>query len=342
MTISSDGRVPVLDSHETRKAATERRNGERRADAPRSLAHRGDRGGLGRTAAQHPTRFGSRVRARAAPRPEPPVWSRPRRACRRERGWGRPRVRLMVVAGHGRYEPSGRRAVAPHGVDVRQRQRADALRLPPGYAEHAQQLLGHPVGGLLDVALRAGRAAAGRGRCRAPAAIVTATSRSSTSKRPASTAAAMSRRARGARPLSALSSRSTLLRRTRLSSGSRRWSRPVSRKLQANTSAGSSMSGGQVVEQLTVAVHHGLDGSLEQLLLGLEVVVEGAHPDVGGLGDLQDRHVRPAFGDERLRSPDESGPGPGLATVQSVGLLRWCVAHDCSSASPSAGCVHPS
>ena len=97
---------------------------------------------------------------------------------------------------------------------------------------------------------------------------------------------------------------------------------------------------GEVVEQLSVAVHHRLDGSLEQLLLGLEVVVEGAHPDVSGLGDLQDRHVRPALGDQRLRSPDESRPGPGLAAVQPVGLLGCCVAHDRSSAS-STGCVHP-
>ena len=38
----------------------------------------------------------------------------------------------------GRYEPLGRRAVAPHGDDVRQGQRGDSLSLPPGYAEHPQ------------------------------------------------------------------------------------------------------------------------------------------------------------------------------------------------------------
>jgi hypothetical protein len=86
--------------------------------------------------------------------------------------------------------------------------------------------------------------------------------------------------------------------------------------------------GGQVVEKLTVAVHHRLDRSVEQLLLGLEVVIEGPHPHVSGLGDLQDRHVRPALGDEGLRRADQSRPRPGLAAVQAVGLLRWCVAHD--------------
>ena len=79
-------------------------------------------------------------------------------------------------------------------------------------------------------------------------------------------------------------------------------------------------AGGEVVEQLAVGVHHGLDGGLEELLLGLEVVVERAHAHVGGLGDLQDRHVRPALGDEGLRRPDEGRPGPGLAPVQPVGL----------------------
>ena len=110
----------------------------------------------------------------------------------------------------------------------------------------------------------------------------------------------MSRRARGASPLSEPASAKPLCSRTLLSSGLRRCSRPVSRKLCANTSAGSSMSAVSWSSSGAVGVEGVLDGGVEELLLALEVVVERAHPDVGGLGDLQDRDVDLAGRDEGL------------------------------------------
>ena len=46
---------------------------------------------------------------------------------------------------------SGRRAVASDGIDLRQGEMADPVRLTTGHAQHAQQVLGHRVGGLLDI-----------------------------------------------------------------------------------------------------------------------------------------------------------------------------------------------
>ena len=103
-----------------------------------------------------------------------------------------------------------------------------------------------------------------------------------------------------------------------LSCGRLRNSRPVSRKLQANISAGSSIVRGQLVQQRAVCVEHLGDRGLEQLLLAVEVVVERAHPDVGGLGDLQDRDVDLACGDEALRGPDQRSAGALLAALEAV------------------------
>ena len=97
----------------------------------------------------------------------------------------------------------------------------------------------------------------------------------------------MSCRTRDARPSSALSSRSTLLRRTPLSSGSLRVRPPGEAEAAREHLRGVVDVGGQVVEELAIGVHYGLDGGLEQLRLGLEVVVEGARPDVSGLGDCR-------------------------------------------------------
>ena len=131
----------------------------------------------------------------------------------------------------------------------------------------------------------------------------------------------MSRSARGARPRSDDSSAGPLASRISLSCGRRRNSRPVSRKLAAKVSAGSSIDCGEPVQQRAVGVEHVGDRGLEQLLLAVEVVVEGTHPDVGGLGDLQDRHVDLALGDEPLRGLDQRRPGALLAPLQAVGRL---------------------
>jgi hypothetical protein len=58
---------------------------------------------------------------------------------------------------------------------------------------------------------------------------------------------------------------------------------------------------------------------LEQLLLAVEVVVEGTHADVGGLSDLQDRDVDPSLGDQPLRGLDQRRSGALLTPLQAVG-----------------------
>ena len=77
----------------------------------------------------------------------------------------------------------------------------------------------------------------------------------------------------------------------RLACGRCRNSRPVSRKLLANVSAGSVDRRGEPVQQRAVGVQHLGDGSLEQLLLALEVVVERTDADVGGLSDREHGHM---------------------------------------------------
>ncbi len=73
-----------------------------------------------------------------------------------------------------------------------------------------------------------------------------------------------------------------------------------------------------MVEQCAVRIEHLGDGSLEQLLLALEVVVERAHPDVGGLGDLQDRDIDLARGDECLSRRDQCGAGALFAPLEAI------------------------
>jgi len=68
----------------------------------------------------------------------------------------------------------------------------------------------------------------------------------------------------------------------------------------ANVSAGSSIDAVSRIEQRPCRVKHVADRGLEQLLLAVEVVVERTHADVGGLGDLEYRHVEFAFGDQPL------------------------------------------
>ena len=48
------------------------------------------------------------------------------------------------------------------------------------------------------------------------------------------------------------------------------------------------------------------------------MVVERAHPDVRGLGDLENRHIEFAGGDKSLRGPDERRAGAHLASLQAV------------------------
>ena len=74
---------------------------------------------------------------------------------------------------------------------------------------------------------------------------------------------------------------------------------------------------GQSVQQRAVPVQHVLDGGGEQLLLGLEVVVEGTHPYVRGLSDLEDRRVDSPGRDEGLRSLDQRCTGACLATLRA-------------------------
>ena len=76
-------------------------------------------------------------------------------------------------------------------------------------------------------------------------------------------------------------------------------------------------AGGGPVDQLPPAFQHLLRGGREQLLLGVEVVVERPEADVGLLGDLGDaRPVPAALGDQPHRGVDECLPGPGLTPVQ--------------------------
>ncbi len=67
-----------------------------------------------------------------------------------------------------------------------------------------------------------------------------------------------------------------------------------------------------------MGVEHLGDGGLEQLLLAVEVVVERPHPDVGGLRDLQDRHVDLARGDEALRGLDQRRARALFAPLEAV------------------------
>jgi hypothetical protein len=65
------------------------------------------------------------------------------------------------------------------------------------------------------------------------------------------------------------------------------------------------MSAGELVQGGAEGVEGVLDGGVEEFLLRLEVVVERAHPDVRGLGDLLDRDVRSPGRDEALGGAHE-------------------------------------
>ena len=80
--------------------------------------------------------------------------------------------------------------------------------------------------------------------------------------------------------------------------------------------------GGELVQRGAVGVEDVVDGGVEQLLLAVEVVVERAHSDVGGLGDLQDRDVGSPVGDEALGGPHECRAGARLAPLEAVRRLR--------------------
>ena len=83
---------------------------------------------------------------------------------------------------------------------------------------------------------------------------------------------------------------------------------------------------GQLVEEGSVAVERVLHRSLEELLPTVEVVVEGAHPHVRGLGELENRDVQLPGGDEGLGRAHQRGAGTRFAPFQAVrsvpGLLR--------------------
>jgi hypothetical protein len=77
---------------------------------------------------------------------------------------------------------------------------------------------------------------------------------------------------------------------------------------------------GDLVQHRAVLLDDLLHGRVEELLLGLEVVVERPETDVGGLGDLLDAHPgRVAGGQQLPRRRHQRRPRPGLAPVQAAG-----------------------
>ena len=76
-----------------------------------------------------------------------------------------------------------------------------------------------------------------------------------------------------------------------------------------------------------MAVEHVGDSGFEEFFLAVEVVVERAHPDVGGLGDLQYRHVELALRDERLRGLNQRGTRALFAPLKPVDRVVLLFAH---------------
>lgn len=76
--------------------------------------------------------------------------------------------------------------------------------------------------------------------------------------------------------------------------------------------------GGQLVEETAEQLEDVFYRRFEQLLLALEVVVEGTQPHVGGLGDLLDRDVEIPGGDEALGRADEGRPRARPAPIEPV------------------------
>jgi hypothetical protein len=103
---------------------------------------------------------------------------------------------------------------------------------------------------------------------------------------------------------------------------------------------GGVIHGWQAVEHRAEGVEDFVERGLEQLFFAVEVVIERAHADIGGLGYLEHRNVEFADGDEALRGFDQRRPRPVLASLQPIGqhvpLVCHCapvnLAHSASSA----------
>ena len=93
---------------------------------------------------------------------------------------------------------------------------------------------------------------------------------------------------------------------------------PLVRDLPSHDLAITAPGSARPVEQRPVGIEGLGDGGFEQPFLALEVVVERAHADVRGLGDLEYRDGDLALGDEGLRRRDQGRAGALLAPLQSV------------------------
>jgi hypothetical protein len=82
---------------------------------------------------------------------------------------------------------------------------------------------------------------------------------------------------------------------------------------------------GHLVEHRAVLLDDLIDGGVEELVLGLEVVVERPEADVGGVGDLLDAHLARIAGSEQFARRGHQGcPRLRPAPVQSAGVTRSC------------------
>ena len=135
--------------------------------------------------------------------------------------------------------------------------------------------------------------------------VIIATSRSGTRNLPAAAAARMSRRARGPRPSAEFRARRPSPSTTLLSIGCCRWRRPAKPVALGEHLGRVVQPSRQLFDVVGVPLESVGDRSLEQLLLGVEVIVEGADAEVGGFGDDADGRVRATFGEQRLGRLDE-------------------------------------
>jgi hypothetical protein len=90
-------------------------------------------------------------------------------------------------------------------------------------------------------------------------------------------------------------------------------------------------AGAGAVDHLAPALQDLLGGGPEQLVLAVEMVVEGSETDVGRFGDLLDAGAfTAALGDQPDGGIDQRLPGTRLPTVQprrSGCLVRRCHLH---------------